>query len=181
MIYEPAEDSELLLETALREVRGGDYVIEIGAGSGFVAEKLLKKCRLLVVTDISPFAVKELKKRGLEVLRTDLAKGVKKIFTLVLFNPPYLELEEELKRGKLEDVAIDGGKGGLEVICRFLDSLREVMVEDGRAILIFSSLNAPRIFEEVLSRGFRYEIAGEKKLFFEKIFAMKIFLRERDP
>lgn len=181
MIYEPAEDSELLLEIALKEVRKEDDVLEIGAGSGFIAENLLGKCRFLLVTDISPFAVRELRKKGLEVIRTDIAKGIKKKFSLILFNPPYLELEDELKRGNWEDLAVDGGKGGLEVICKFLDSLRSIMTENGRAILIFSSINTPRIFEEVLQRGFRYEIVGERRLFFERIFAMKIFEQERDP
>lgn len=181
MVYEPAEDSELLLEVALREVKEEDEVLEIGAGSGFVAEKLIGKCKILVVTDISPFAVKELRKKGLPVVRTDLAKGIKNKFSLVLFNPPYVELEEELKADYWEDRAVDGGKGGLEVISRFLDSLRELLSENGRAILIVSSLNMPRFFEEVKQRGFSCEIVGERKLFFEKLFAMKISERARDP
>lgn len=181
MIYEPAEDSELLLEIALKEVKKEDEVLEIGAGSGFVAEKLLGKCRFLLVTDVSPLAVKELKKKGLEVIRTDIAKGIKKKFSLILFNPPYLELEDELKKGNWVDLAVNGGKGGLEVIRKFLDSLRSIMSENGRAILIVSSLNTPRVFEEVLLRGFRYEIVGERRLFFERLYAMKIYEQERDP
>ncbi|MEM2086158.1 MAG: methyltransferase, partial [Archaeoglobaceae archaeon] len=169
MIYEPAEDSELLLEVALREVNERDEVLEIGAGSGFVAEKLLGKCKSLLVTDISPYAVKELKKKGLDVLRTDLASGIKKKFSLVLFNPPYLELEEKLKRDPWADMAVNGGKEGLETIKRFLDTLRNFMSPKGRAILIASSINMPRIFEEIESRGFEYEIVAEKRLFFEKI------------
>lgn len=39
-VYEPSEDSELLLEAALDEIGGEDEVIEIGVGSGFVSEKL---------------------------------------------------------------------------------------------------------------------------------------------
>ncbi|MCC6028256.1 MAG: protein methyltransferase, partial [Archaeoglobus sp.] len=77
MIYEPAEDSELLLRAALKEVKKNDTVIEIGAGSGFVAENLVDKCGFLLTTDISPFAVRELKRKKLNVIRTDIAKGVK--------------------------------------------------------------------------------------------------------
>ncbi|MCS7144134.1 MAG: methyltransferase [Archaeoglobaceae archaeon] len=180
MIYEPAEDSELLLETALREVKQEDHVIEVGAGSGFVAEKIVGKCKSLVVTDISPFAVKLLKEKGFDVVRTDIAKGIKKKFSLVLFNPPYIELEEELKRSLWEDCAVNGGKGGIEVICRFLDSLRDFMEKNGRAIVIVSSQNIPRIFDELESREFDFTILAERKLFFEKLFAIKIFERERD-
>lgn len=174
MIYEPAEDSELLLESALEEVKKEDLVIEIGAGSGFVAERIVDKCRFLVVTDISPYAVKELRKKGLNVVRTDIAKGIKMKFSLALFNPPYLELEDEIRRDRWEDCAVDGGKGGIEVTCRFLDSLNEIISADGRALIIVSSLNIPRIFEEIEKRGYTYEVVREKSLFFEKIYAVKI-------
>lgn len=177
MVYEPAEDSELLLEVALKEVREKDTVIEIGAGSGFVAEKIADKCSFLLTTDISPYATKELRKKGLNVVRTDIAKGVKKKFSLVLFNPPYLELEEELKRDRWEDCAIDGGKGGVEVICKFLDSLGEILEDDGRALLIVSSFNVPKVFEEIERRGFSYEIVRERWLFFEKLYALRISRR----
>lgn len=175
MIYEPAEDSELLLEVALKEVKAEDEVIEIGAGSGFVAEKLVGKCRFLLTTDISPYAAKELRKKGLEVVMTDIARGIKKKFSLVLFNPPYLELEEELKRGNWLDVAIDGGKGGVKVIERFLDSLDEIMSPDGRAILIFSSYNEPQIYNLLEERKLRYAIAGKRELFFETLYAIRIW------
>lgn len=174
MIYSPAEDSELLLEAALMEIREDDEVIEIGAGSGFVAVRLRDKCRFLLTTDISPYAVKELKRRGLEVIRTDIAKGIKKKFSLVLFNPPYLELEHELKKGDWLDVAIDGGKGGVEIIKRFLDSLEEIMDEKGRAILVISSYNEPHIYKMIEERGYKYEIMLKKNVFFERLYALKI-------
>ncbi|WP_290595691.1 MULTISPECIES: HemK2/MTQ2 family protein methyltransferase [unclassified Archaeoglobus] len=175
MIYEPAEDSELLLEVALREVREEDEVVEIGAGSGFVAERLKGKCKFLLTTDISPYAAKELRKKGLDVVRTDIAKGVKKKFSLVLFNPPYLELEDHLKKGDWLDVAVDGGRGGIEVIERFLNSLDEILTSNGRAILIASSYNEPQIYDLIEGLGFKYDIVGRRNLFFEKLYAIKIW------
>ena len=175
MIYEPAEDSELLLEVALTEVKDNDEVLEIGAGSGFVAEKLKDKCKYILTTDISPFATRELKRKGLEVIRTDIAKGIRKKFNLILFNPPYLELEEELKRGDWLDIAIDGGKHGVEVISKFLDCLDEILAENGRAIIIASSQNEPYVFEEIEKGGYKYEVVRVKNLFFERLYAIKIF------
>ena len=174
MIYEPAEDSELLLEAALKEVRPEDEVIEIGAGSGFVAERIAGKCRWVVVTDISPYAVKVLREKGLDAVRTDIARGIRKKFTLVLFNPPYLELEDEVRREDWLDVAIDGGKGGVEVISRFLDSLPEIMDENGRAILIVSSQNEPQIYKLLEEKKISYEVVGKKELFFETLYALKL-------
>ena len=174
MIYEPAEDSELLLNAALKEIRRDDAVIEIGVGSGFVSERLKDKCGFLLATDISPYAVKEAKKRGIEVVRTDLAKGIKKKFSLVLFNPPYLELEEDLKYNDWLDKAIDGGREGVEVMCKFLDCLSDILTDSGRAILVVSSFNVPRIFDEINARGFNYSLIDRKKLFFEELYAVKI-------
>ncbi len=173
-IYSPAEDSELLLEAALKELREDDEVLEVGSGSGFVAEKIRNKCKYIITTDISPYAVKVLRNKGFDVIRTDIAAGINKKFTLVLFNPPYLELEDELKKNDWLDVAVNGGKHGIEVISRFLDELDDILTEDGRAIIIASSLNEPYIFDEIKRRGFNYEIILERKLFFEKIFAIKI-------
>ncbi len=131
-------------------------------------------CRCIVVTDISPHAVRVLKAKGLDVVRTDIAKGISKKFSLVLFNPPYLELEDEMKRGDWIDIAVDGGRHGVEVIERFLDQLPDIMDRKGRAILIASSQNEPYVFEAIKRRGFRYEIVAERRLFFERLYAIKI-------
>ncbi len=177
-VYPPSEDSELLAEVALNEVKSDDEVLEVGVGSGFVSSKIKDKCKLLIATDISPFAVAESKRKNIEVIRTDLTKGLKKKFTLILFNPPYLELSECEKTGDWIEKAIDGGKHGIEVIKRFLDEVREVLDEEhGRIILIISSFNIPFVFREIEKRGFMYEILGNKKLFFEEIFALKIYLK----
>ena len=173
-IYPPSEDSELLLEIALKEVRVEDDVLEVGVGSGFVSERIKSKCRFLLATDINPYALRTTKKKGIEVIRTDLVKGIKKKFTLILFNPPYLELNEIEKKGDWLEKAINGGKEGIEVICKFLDCVRDVLAEGGRIILIVSSFNTPKIFEEIEKRSFRYEIIGRRKLFFEEIYALKI-------
>ncbi len=173
-MYEPAEDSELLLEVAVEEVKPDDDVLEVGAGSGFVAERLVDKCRFLVTTDISPHAAKILHSKGLNVVRTDIAAGIKKKFDLVLFNPPYLELEDEIKRGDWVDVAVDGGRHGVEVISRFLDQLNDILAKGGRAILIASSINEPYVFQQIKQRGFRYEVVRTRRLFFETLYAIRI-------
>lgn len=173
-VYPPQEDSELLLEVALKEVRPEDEVLEVGVGSGYVAERIKGRCRFLLATDISPYAVKEAKMRGLEVIRTDLFAGIRKRFSLILFNPPYLELDEEEKTGDWLEMALDGGKHGIEVMVRFLDRVRDVLAEDGRIILIVSSYNVPHIFEEIEKRGFEFEVVAERSLFFERIYALRI-------
>lgn len=172
-VYPPAEDSELLLEVALKEVRKEDVVLEVGVGSGFVSERVKERCKLLIATDINPYACKVAREKGIDVVRTDLVRGLKGKFTLILFNPPYLELDENEKKGDWLEKAIDGGKGGVEVICRFLDLVKEVLDENGRIILIVSSFNEG-VFEEIEKRGFNWEIVGKRRLFFEELYALKI-------
>ena len=175
-VYPPQEDSELLLETALMEIKKEDEVLEVGVGSGYVSEKLKDKCKFLLATDISPYAVKEAKRKGLNVIRTDLVKGIRKKFTLILFNPPYLELDENEKTGDWIEKAIDGGKHGIEVMVRFLDEVKEVLADNGRIILIVSSINIPYIFEEIKKRGFKFNVVNKRKLFFEELYALKLTL-----
>lgn len=175
-VYPPQEDSELLLETALMEIKKEDEVLEVGVGSGYVSEKLKDKCKFLLTTDISPYAVKEAKRKGLNVIRTDLVKGIRKKFTLILFNPPYLELDENEKTGDWIEKAIDGGKHGIEVMVRFLDEVKELLADNGRIILIVSSINIPYIFEEIKKRGFKFNVVNKRKLFFEELYALKLTL-----
>ncbi|MFO7968278.1 MAG: HemK2/MTQ2 family protein methyltransferase [Archaeoglobaceae archaeon] len=185
-IYPPSEDSELLLEAALQEVRMEDDVLEVGIGSGFVSSQLLDICRSLVGTDISPLAVKAAKKKGVEVLRTQFARGIGKSFSLILFNPPYLELDEREKveksdkgeKGVSEDwmrKAIDGGKNGTETISRFLSEIKDVLAPEGRIILIVSSINFPYIEQEIKNHEFSYQTLLKKRVFFEELYALKLY------
>ena len=173
-VYPPGEDSQLLLEAALTEIREEDEVLEVGTGSGYVAANIREFCREVVATDISPHAVRAAKKEGVEVVRTDLFAGICKRFSLVLFNPPYLELEDWEKQGDWLEKAIDGGKGGIEVLTRFIKGLREVMGEGGRAIVIVSSHTSAEVFRVIREEGLDYEIMATKKLFFEELYAVKI-------
>ncbi|MDD5446547.1 MAG: 50S ribosomal protein L11 methyltransferase, partial [Methanocellales archaeon] len=56
-VYEPAEDSFLMVEAVLREVQKSDRVLEIGTGSGIIS-MFVKDRAQVIATDISPQAVK---------------------------------------------------------------------------------------------------------------------------
>jgi release factor glutamine methyltransferase len=178
MIYPVSDDTELLLQAAIEEIREEDIVLEVGTGSGYVADKLRDKCRFMVVSDISPYAVARAKELGLNTVRADLLACFKKKFTLILFNPPYLELEEFERRGDWIEKALDGGKKGVEVMKKFIDQLDTALKEDGRAILIHSSINLPEIHMIIEKKGFVFEELKSKKLFFERLYALKITKRD---
>lgn len=175
-VYEPAEDSELLLECALNEVKKDDRVLEVGTGSGFVSYFLKDRCSFILATDINPHAAECAHRFGIECIITDLAKGIAGKFDLILFNPPYLELEDWEKKGDWMEKAIDGGKSGIEVSLRFLEEIRMNMSENGRIILIASSLTFQGLKDYLENSDYRWEIVGKKKLFFEELMALKIWL-----
>lgn len=94
LVYEPAEDSFLLADAVLKEAKPGMRILEIGTGSGFVSAVLLANLKriCLVATEINPHAARCAKVNGVEVIRTDLFRGIKSknpdiLFDLILFNP----------------------------------------------------------------------------------------------
>ena len=58
-VYEPAEDSHLLLEAI--QVERGMRVLEVGTGSGFIALHCAKAGAVVTATDISPLAIQNAK------------------------------------------------------------------------------------------------------------------------
>ncbi|MCZ7363041.1 MAG: methyltransferase, partial [Candidatus Methanoperedens sp.] len=94
-VYEPAEDSFLLADAALSEVRNSDRVLEVGCGSGIISAVIKANTKASVVgIDINPFAARCSKENGIEVIRGDLLSCITGEFDLIIFNPPYLPTNE---------------------------------------------------------------------------------------
>jgi len=56
-IYQPAEDSHLLATVATEEITADERVLEVGTGSGYVAEHIAEETSASVVaTDLNPHA-----------------------------------------------------------------------------------------------------------------------------
>lgn len=165
----------MLLNAALKEIREEDTVLEVGIGSGFISSRLIDKCRLVIGTDISPYAVKVAKSEDVEVIQTDIAAGIKKRFTLILFNPPNLELRAGKQKGdRWIDKAIQGGEHGTDIAEKFLDEIDWWLEEGGRIILTASSTNFPYLDHKIESAGFDYEIADKIESTLYKIYALKL-------
>lgn len=139
-VYQPAEDSFLLLKAAKSEVRLSDRVLEIGVGSGYVSTGLLSSCFLLVATDKNPHAASIAHNAGVPVVRADLAAGLCNPFDLILFNPPYLPTEPKERIDDWLELALDGGPSGRDVIIRFLQEIPSLLSPEGRVLLLISSL-----------------------------------------
>lgn len=174
VIYQPSEDSYLLSETLKEEIENKNVkVLEIGVGSGFQLETLfsldIKKENIFGV-DINPQAVEHCKKLGFRCVQSDLFEDIKeKGFDLIVFNPPYLPLDEsEPEDSRKETTA---GKEGNEIIIRFLKQAKNYLNDEGEIFLITSSLSKPINFE---SLGYNAKVINSKKLFFEELFVWKL-------
>ncbi|MBC7114990.1 MAG: release factor glutamine methyltransferase [Archaeoglobi archaeon] len=170
-VYPPSEDTYLLLRNALREVRREDRVLEVGCGSGKISEELSKVAREVFATEINPYSARFAHERGVEVILTDLTRGIKGEFDLILFNPPYLPE----KATDLESLAWAGGEGGIEVAKRFIDEAQRLLSERGRILLVLSSLSEISEFLEHAKRtGFEVEVIDEERLFFERLYVLRL-------
>ena len=163
-VYPPREDSFLLHEVALLEISPEDYVLEVGTGTGFVISDL-PDCRMIVGTDINPHAVLIAHDNGVMAVRTDMVRGLKRIFTLILFNPPYLPTLHSERINDWLEYALDGGVDGRETLSRFLAEIPGIMASKGRILILISELQDFEICENLfLSSGFFWEIIERRLL-----------------
>lgn len=161
-VYDPAEDSFLLLESV--HITPGDAVLELGTGCGLIALACALKGARVLCTDINPYAVQLTcrninRNRRLLVGAIELRQGylftvLKKNerFNVIIFNPPYLPTIQKEKTGGWFDVATDGGRDGLKVTKRFLRGASRYLLPGGSAYFVFSSLSSRLTLERYLKK-----------------------------
>jgi release factor glutamine methyltransferase len=177
-VYEPAEDTFLLLKAALAEAKPIDSVLEIGCGKGFICRRIAPNVRAILATDINPHAVKIARESGVPTVRADLFKGLKAKFDMIIFNPPYLPTSDEERIDGWLNFALDGGQSGRETIKRFLDELEGHLAPGGRALLLISSLTGLREIEDMAAAaGWRFTWVASEKHFFEELRVLRLHKR----
>jgi len=130
-VYEPAEDSELLKKYVEKLAKG--TVLDMGTGSGIQAIATSKKADKVLAVDINPDALKVAKanSKGLKITfkESDLFSNVKTKFDTIIFNPPYLPLDE---REPIDSrFATTGGKHGYELLSKFFSQANDYLEEHG--------------------------------------------------
>jgi release factor glutamine methyltransferase len=147
----PEQDTETLVEEALRFCEDGMRVLDLCTGSGCIALSILNFSNdtKAVCTDISDkaleVAVENSEKLGLkdraEFIKTDLfpeKDGAK--FDLVVSNPPYIASEViETLAPEVKDfeprIALDGDKDGLSFYRRIVSEVPEYLYSNGYLIM----------------------------------------------
>ncbi len=176
-VYEPAEDTFLLAENLT--VNKDDVVLDMGTGCGILGILAAKKAKKVIAVDSNPHAVRCAKINAkvnkvadkMDIRLGDLFQPIKQDerFTLILFNAPYLPSgpeEEKTWMGR----AWAGGPTGRQLIDRFIAEALRYMSENGRILLVQSSLSD---VEETLNKLRETElearILAEKRFMFETI------------
>ena len=172
-VYPPSDDSILLIESL--DVIPREKVLEIGCGSGVVSIHCAKNGCYVTAVDVNPRAV-ELARRNsvangtdIRVLESDVYGNVDGVFDTIVFNLPYLPVDEEGLLAK----AWSGGPDGLGPFPRLLEGAPDHLIPGGRVVVVVSSLTEPRALEEALE-GYEVRTIGEQRLFFERLSVLEI-------
>jgi len=171
--YLPAEDTHLLREALA--ACGGDSCLEIGFGSAALVAGVAGRFRLAVGTDILDLGdAKQSRTASVDLVLADTAKCFRDgVFDLVFFNPPYLPSD------RIEDAAVDGGRGGTQVPISFLREALRAVKENGTVMVLLSDAGDVGSFLEYCkSLSLYVEPLNERNLFYEKLVVFKI---RREP
>ena len=183
-VYEPAEDTFQILDTI--KISPGKKVFEPGTGCGIVALYCAYLGANVVCSDINPYAVELTKKNFLinkhllggnvDIRYGDLFSVLhsNELFDVIIFNPPYLPTSDNERVGKTGwfDIAIDGGRTGLEIIKRFIENVENYFTTTGKGYIIISSLIEKEKMRQIFSNSnLKYKIESKKRYDDEFLYA----------
>ncbi len=174
-VYEPREDSFLIAKVLEEELNGQKIksVLEIGCGSGLLSIIAAKRGCDVLAADINPAAVEcmkqnaELNKIKIKTVLSNLFENVEGKFNLVIFNPPYLPEEQT------ENSRTWAGGRNLEIITRFIKEVKNYLADNGKILIVISSLSNPEaVLNHFSDNGFKAEIISEQKIPWEKLLVI---------
>ena len=141
----PRQDTEVLVETVLKDLKPGADILDTCVGSGCILLSLVKLGENVHGTgvDISEEALKVATKNRekLEVkvnlIHSDLFQNVEGKYDLIVSNPPYIRtavIEELKEEVKFHDpyIALDGKEDGLYFYRKIVDESRRYLKQGGK-------------------------------------------------
>ena len=163
----PRYDSETLVVTALKYLKGGEKLLDIGTGSGCLIISLAQEKRDLkcVACDISrkalEVAAENAKNHGvtIEFVQSDIFSNISGRFNMIISNPPYIRtdvistLDPEVKDCEPMG-ALDGGEDGLFFYRRIAEKAGEHLYRNGRVVLEIGFDQAGDVTEIFANAGF---------------------------
>lgn len=179
-VYTPREDS-LLLADVIWEFNNVGEVLDMGTGSGIQALIISKKAEKVLGVDINPDAVKIAKEnarinnvKNTDFIVSDLFDKVNNKFNLILFNAPYLPVEDKMKGAE----QWSGGKTGRKVLERFAGDVKKYLKKDGIILIVISSLTGLEETKKLFNKyGFKVGVVRKKKIPWETLYVLEINIK----
>jgi release factor glutamine methyltransferase len=169
-MYVPSDDTRLLMQCT-RKYRGR-WALEIGVGSGAIAESLAANFENVAGTDIHLPSLAYCRGRNphLTLICCDTASAFGNIqFDLVVANPPYLPDDDK------KDSAVHGGPTGVEATIRFIASALPLLSSQGAILVVISSRAHQSNLDVFLEENkLKKKVALEKELFFERLSVLEL-------
>ncbi len=144
----PRQDTEILVEEAVKRLGRGQKVLDMCTGSGCILLSILKfmpDCQGTGV-DISEAALEVARMNGKRLnipavfSKSDLFEQIDGYYDMIVSNPPYIptsvigSLEDEVRRFD-PALALDGGEDGLDFYRRLIGASRDYLSPGGWLLL----------------------------------------------
>ena len=172
-VYPPSEDSQLLIESL--DIHEGERVLEVGCGSGIVSMHCASNGAQVSCVDINPDAVELTRQNfsdnGLkaDICLSDLYQNVDGRFDTIIFNLPYLPVDDDGMLAK----AWSGGEDGMGPLPELLKGAPEHLLPGGRVVVVVSSLMDQESLSSLISK-YKVRELGSLPLFFETLKVLEI-------
>lgn len=178
-MYDAAEDSELLARAVREHARGS--VLDLGTGSGILADTAHEIGLEVTAVDIDPAVVAKLQSKPYAVLLSDRFSALAgKKFDTIICNPPYLP--NDAAGDERDDPRLYGGRKGYEYIAQVIREAKHHLATDGQFLFLISTLTKPAAVEKALrSEGYAWSVAAELPLFMEKLLVYRATLALGEP
>ena len=165
----PRQDTETLVEEALKTVKPGMKVLDMCTGSGCILLSIMKNLKqgTGVGIDISEQALevarRNAKRLGLEAATTfvlsDLFEKAQGSYDMIVSNPPYIETEEIAQlmpevRDHEPRLALDGMSDGLYYYRSIVSQCRDYLKEDAALLFEIGAGQGAAVSELLKEDGF---------------------------
>ena len=183
----PRFETEELVEWALKSLKSGDKVLDLGTGSGCITVALAKETEkkeinnlTLYASDITDSALRTSEENFLNydldvtTRKANVLIGLEK-FDKIISNPPYIKTNEkqDMDKNVLQNEpkeALFAGKDGLDFYKKFAKQVRDHLNSHGEFFLEFGFSEEEQLKELFAKElpdfeiGFRKDMAGKPRM-----------------